>query len=113
MAIQRGDRAVTQVSKPAVSRVSKPAKRSNAPPIGKSATRQVWKPALRYGVASPQNLQQPAKIFWIIVTMKSMLSCVLTKSTAEALSVADEWEVAEQGSDAAQARLECNEKPKT
>ena len=40
---------VAQVSKPAVSRVSKPADRttSNAAPILKSATQQVWKPALR------------------------------------------------------------------
>ena len=40
---------VAQTSKPAVSRVSKPAKSRyvDAPPIGKSAIRQVWKPALR------------------------------------------------------------------
>jgi len=40
---------VAQTSKSAVSRVSKPADRptSHAPPIWKSATQQVWKPALR------------------------------------------------------------------
>src|SRR5207249_10633473 len=52
---------VAQTSKSAVSRVSKPAKRSNAPPIGKSATRQVWKPAtVRRCLAA--KFAQPAKV---------------------------------------------------
>ena len=53
-------RAVAQTSKSAVSRVSKPADRPpmqrarfhSAPPIGKSATQQVWKPALRRWASS-------------------------------------------------------------
>jgi riboflavin-specific deaminase-like protein len=48
-----GTATVAQTSKSAVSRVSKPAKRviSNAMPTWKSATQQVWKPALRTGAA--------------------------------------------------------------
>jgi hypothetical protein len=46
---QPGSTLVAQASKPAVSRVSKPAGREHSPslPTWKSATQQVWKPALR------------------------------------------------------------------
>ena len=55
---------VAQTSKSAVSRVSKPAERttSHAQPIGKSAIRQVWKPALRPSVTSPENLRELRKL---------------------------------------------------
>jgi hypothetical protein len=52
-----------------VSRVSKPAGRKNACtlPTWKSATQQVWKPALRQAGALPENLRRKAQFCEIVV----------------------------------------------
>jgi hypothetical protein len=74
---------VAQTSKSAVSRVSQPARptASEALPIWKSATQQVWKPALSQGVVFLRSkyLRRKTILFEIVarITRKSFFfSCV-------------------------------------
>src|SRR2546425_478228 len=74
---QRGDSAtkVAQTSKSAVSRISQSAGHPNslALPTWKSATQQVWKPALRPRPARPGNRRGLRRFLQILIDYKSAL----------------------------------------